>query len=90
MSKKTKLLIETYESHSSRDVPLNNSAKTALKKYLDDGRYHSKSKNVFVTKTGRSLLARNIRSLLNRYFNKADIKDIKVNDLTQHFYCFPA
>ncbi len=86
--KDNEILIETYESHSSRVVPLNNSAKTALKKYLDDGRYPGKAKNVFVTKTGRSLLARNIRSLLNRYFNKADIKDIKVNDLRNTFIVF--
>lgn len=86
--KENDLLIETYESHSSRTVPLNNSAKTALKKYLEDGRYPSKAKNVFVTKTGRSLLARNIRSLLNRYFDKADIKDIKVNDLRNTFIVF--
>jgi site-specific recombinase XerD len=82
------IFIETYESHSSRSVPLNNSAKVALKKYLDDGRYPSRSKNVFVTKTGKSLLARNIRSLLNRFFNKADIKDIKVNDLRNTFIVF--
>jgi len=86
--KENEILIETYESHSSRVVPLNNSAKTALKKYLEDGRYPGKAKNVFVTKTGRSLLARNIRSLLNRYFNKADIKDIKVNDLRNTFIVF--
>ncbi|MDD4785032.1 MAG: tyrosine-type recombinase/integrase [Candidatus Shapirobacteria bacterium] len=86
--KESEILIENYESHPSRIVPLNNSAKTALKKYLDDGRYPGKAKNVFVTKTGRSLLARNIRSLLNRYFDKADIKDIKVNDLRNTFIVF--
>ncbi|MFA5749991.1 MAG: tyrosine-type recombinase/integrase [Candidatus Shapirobacteria bacterium] len=82
------ICIESYESHASRNVPLNNSAKLALKKYLDDGRYNSRSKNVFVTKTGKVLLARNIRSLLNRFFNKADIKDIKVNDLRNTFIVF--
>jgi site-specific recombinase XerD len=82
------IFIESYESHSSRNVPLNNSAKLALKKYLDDGRYTSRSKNVFVTKTGKNLLARNIRSLLNRFFNKADIKNIKVNDLRNTFIVF--
>ncbi len=82
------IYIENYESHSDRSVPLNNSAKTALKKYLDDGRYPSRSKNVFVTKTGKTLLARNIRSLLNRFFNKADIKGIKVNDLRNTFIVF--
>jgi len=82
------ILIESYESHPVRNVPLNNSAKTALQKYLSDGRYPTRSKNVFVTKTGKTLLARNIRSLLNRFFIKADIKDIKVNDLRNTFIVF--
>jgi site-specific recombinase XerD len=86
--KENDLYVETYESHSSRSVPLNNSAKQALKKYLDDGRYPSRAKNVFVTKTGKTLLARNIRSLLNRFFNKADIKSVKVNDLRNTFIVF--
>ena len=80
--------VESYESHSERSVPLNNSARTALKRYLDETRKDTKSKNVFVTKTGRRLLARNIRSLLNRYFDKADIKGVKVNDLRNTFIVY--
>ena len=86
--KENEIFIESYESHSSRNVPLNNSSRSALKRYLDDSRYQSKSKNVFVTKTGRRLLARNIRSLLNRYFDKADIKGVKVNDLRNTFIVY--
>lgn len=86
--KENDILIESYESHPVRNVPLNNSAKNALQKYLNDGRYQTRSKNVFVTKTGKTLLARNIRSLLNRFFIKADIKDIKVNDLRNTFIVF--
>jgi len=87
--KENEIVIESYESHSQREVPLNNSAKSALKRYLDEIRAdNSKNKNVFITKTGRVLLARNIRSLLNRYFNKADIKGIKVNDLRNTFIVF--
>jgi len=86
--KDNSLFVESYESHSSRNVPLNNSAKLALQKYLDEGRYPGRSKNVFVTKTGKTLLARNIRSLLNRFFIKADLKDIKVNDLRNTFIVF--
>jgi len=86
--KDNEIYIESYESHLSRSVPLNNSSKSALKKYIDEGRYVTKSKNVFVTKTGRHLLARNIRSLLNRYFDKADIKGVKVNDLRNTFIVF--
>ncbi len=86
--KDTEVFIESYESHPSRGVPLNNSARAALKKYLEESRYDTKTKNVFVTKTGRRLLARNIRSLLNRYFDKADIKGVKVNDLRNTFIVF--
>ena len=86
--KDNELVIESYESHKERIVPLNNSAKTALKRYLNDSRYETKSKNVFVTKSGRTLLARNIRSLLNRYFEKADLQGIKVNDLRNTFIVF--
>lgn len=86
--KENEIVIESYESHSQREVPLNNSAKTALKRYISEIRGESKSKNVFITKTNRVLLARNIRSLLNRYFNRADIKGIKVNDLRNTFIVF--
>lgn len=86
--KENEIIIESYESHPQREVPMNNSAKNALKKYLDEVRGESKNKNVFITKTGRVLLARNIRSLLNRYFNRADIKGIKVNDLRNTFIVF--
>jgi len=84
----SEVFIDSYESHESRTVPLNNSAKMALKRYIDESRFDSKSKNVFVTKTGRKLLARNIRSLLTRYFEKADIADVKVNDLRNTFIVF--
>ncbi len=86
--KDNEVMIESYESHPTRTVPLNNSAKTALKRYIEEIRVESKSKNVFITKTGRILLARNIRSLLDRYFTKADIKDIKVNDLRNTFIVY--
>jgi len=82
------IFIESYESHPARTVPLNNSAKSALNHYLEEVRIATKTKNVFITKTGRRLLARNIRSLLNRYFDKADIKGVKVNDLRNTFIVY--
>ena len=82
------LLVVAYESHKERIVPLNNSAQVSLEKYIKDSRYQTSSHHVFVTKTGRHLLARNIRSLLNRYFTKADIKNVKVNDLRNTFIAY--
>ncbi len=83
-----KITISAYESHEERGVPLNPSAKRALKGYIEEERYESKSKKVFVTKTGRPLLVRNIRSLLNRYFEKAEIQSGKVNDLRNTFISY--
>ncbi len=82
--KENELVIEAYESHSRRIVPLNQAAKKAIEDYLEE-RQTSKSRYLFVTKTGRQLLVRNIRSILNRYFEKAGLQGVKVNDLRNTF-----
>lgn len=40
---------------------------------------------LFITKTGRPLLIRNIRTAIDRYFKVAGIEDAKVNDLRHTF-----
>lgn len=74
------IYIRPFESHESRTIPLNKAAKEALDKYLTE-RPQTKDKAIFVTKTGRPFLIRNIRSSIERYFDLAGIKDAKVNDL---------
>lgn len=76
--------IKAYESHLARIVPLNQAAKKALERYLNF-RPKTKTKNVFVTKTGRPLLIRNIRSVINRYFRIADIRGATINSLRHTF-----
>ena len=44
-------------------------------------------KTLFITKTGRPFLVRNIRSSVERYFELAGIKDATVNDL-RHTWIF--
>ncbi len=78
------LIIRAYESHSQRKVPLNRAVKEAIGTYLKE-RYQSRYKFLFVTKTGKQLLVRNIRSILNRYFDKAGLQGVKVNDLRNTF-----
>ncbi len=78
------LTIKAYESHGERQVPLNKAASTALTEYLKV-RPKTKTKNIFVTKTGKPFLIRNIRTAIDRYFKLADIKDAKVNDLRHTF-----
>lgn len=76
--------IKAYESHSERTVPLNQAAKNALGRYLNI-RSKTKNKNVFVTKTGRPLLVRNIRAAIDRYFKIAGVEKVTVNDLRHTF-----
>lgn len=78
------LHIAPYEKHEERTVPLNKPAKEALERYLK-ARPQVKEERVFVTKSGRPFLIRNIRTAVERYFRLAEIKQAKVNDLRHTF-----
>lgn len=78
------LKIRPFEKHEERMVPLNKSSKEALNKYLAN-RPQVKEDRVFITKSGRPFLVRNIRTAVERYFRLAEIKSAKVNDLRHTF-----
>jgi integrase/recombinase XerD len=78
------LKIRPIEKHPERIVPLNRPAKEALDKYLKI-RPEVKEDRIFVTKSGKPFLIRNIRTAIERYFRLAEIKDAKVNDLRHTF-----
>ncbi|PIU02314.1 hypothetical protein COT66_00840 [Candidatus Shapirobacteria bacterium CG09_land_8_20_14_0_10_49_15] len=82
--KDTHLIIRPFESHSQRMVSLNNAAKRALESYLNH-RSQTKNNHIFITKTGKPLLVRNIRASVNRYFQIAKVSNAKVNDLRHTF-----
>ncbi len=79
-----KLNIKPYEKHPQRTVPLNKSPKEALNKYLQV-RPKVEDNHVFVTKSGKPFLVRNIRTAIERYFRLAEIENAKVNDLRHTF-----
>jgi len=76
--------VRAYESHEGREIPLNSAAKEAIEDYLEE-RGSARKDYLFITKTGRQLLVRNIRSIINRYLEKAGLQDVKVNDLRNTF-----
>lgn len=82
--KDKEIIIEAYEKHPSRSVPLNKAAKDAVKSWLTL-RPKSDDDALFVTKTGRPLLVRNIRTTIDRYYKIAGIENAKVNDLRHTF-----
>src|SRR5579885_1132542 len=78
------LRIRPHEKHEERVVPLNRSAKEALNRYLQV-RPKIEDNHVFVTKSGKPFLVRNIRTAIERYFRIAGIENAKVNDLRHTF-----
>lgn len=78
------LIIKAQNSRDARKVPLNEAGKNALMDYLQV-RPRAREKTVFLTKTCRPFLVRNIRTAIDRYFRLAGIKEAKVNDLRHTF-----
>ena len=81
------LHVPPFEDTRERIIPVNKSAAEAVKNYLP---HRSKTQNhaLFVTKTGRPLLIRNIRTAIDRYFKLAGIKGAKLNDLRHTWVAF--
>lgn len=89
-AKESELHITALEGHPARTVPLNKAGHEALTHYLEIRRENSTAggdanKALFITKTGKALLIRNIRTAIDRYFRIAGIEDAKVNDLRHTF-----
>ncbi|MBI3385890.1 tyrosine-type recombinase/integrase [Candidatus Gottesmanbacteria bacterium] len=89
--KDAELHIAAQEGHLERTIPLNRAAHEGVTRYLSvrtkgiTSTARSQSKALFITKTGRPLLIRNIRTAIDRYFKIAGIEDAKVNDLRHTF-----
>lgn len=78
------IYIKAQGSHPARKVPINKSAKKAIDEYLDI-RPETEEDTLYVTKNGRPLLVRNIRTTIDKAFERAGIKNAKVNDLRNTF-----
>src|ERR1035437_1747003 len=81
---KDSLHIAPFEKHEDRIVPLNKGAQEALSRYMNI-RPNVKEDHLFITKSGKPFLIRNIRTAVERYFRLAEIKGAKVNDLRHTF-----
>ncbi len=81
---KDTLHIAPFEKHEERTIPLNKRAVEALQRYMEV-RPKVTDEHLFVTKSGKPFLIRNIRTAVERYFRLAEIKNAKVNDLRHAF-----
>ncbi len=82
----TNLSVPKRNKKDSRIVPLNKAVLESIKKYIEAERPNvPNSIHLFITKTGKSLLVRNIRSTIDRFFKLAGVDKAKVNDLRHTF-----
>lgn len=80
------LFVPKKNNKDSRTVPLNKAVIESINKYTNEERPKlEKAVHLFITKTGKPLLVRNIRSTINRYFKLAGVEKAKVNDLRHTF-----
>ncbi len=80
------MFVPKKNNRESRTIPLNKAVVEAMNKYSKEDRSKlENAKHLFVTKTGKPLLVRNIRSTIDRYFKLAGVEKAKVNDLRHTF-----
>ncbi len=78
------ITIRALKSRDSRKVPLNKPAKQAIIEYLNV-RPKARERKIFLTKTCKPFLVRNIRSAVDRCFSLAGIREATLNDLRNTF-----
>lgn len=66
-------------------VPRNKSAKKALGEYIKVRDSEAKDPHLFITRSGKPILIRNIRQIINRCFREVEIEKATVNDLRNTF-----
>ena len=82
--KEDKIIIRGYNNTPQREVPLNKIAKKVIEEYLKI-RPETKDNHLFITRTGRPLLVRNIRQIVTKCLKEVGIEDATVNDLRNTF-----
>ena len=82
------LHIERFSSNPARTIELNEFANDALQKYLSKLGEGTPGSFLFFTKNGNPVLIRNIRTAINRAFNKAGISKATVNDIRNTFIVY--
>lgn len=87
------LYIRNYSKCPSREVPLNKAVKKAVDIYLKTRNENLKGESssedfLFITRTGKPLLIRNIRQIIARCFRDVGVENATVNDLRNTFIAY--
>jgi site-specific recombinase XerD len=89
--KNSSLYVQPYGKTPAREVPMNKAVKKAVEDYIKE---RNSQENVstddamaylFITRTGKPLLVRNIRQIITRCFREVGIENATVNDFRNTF-----
>lgn len=83
--KEVSISVRPYGQGPAREVPLNKAAKKAIQEYLKIRGTDKPNRSLFITRSGRPILIRNIRQIINRCFREVEIEGTTVNDLRNTF-----
>lgn len=90
--KDSSLHIRPYGKNPAREVPLNKAVKSAVSSYMgargaktDKNPDDVRDNHLFITRTNKPLLVRNIRQIITRCFREVGIDDVTVNDFRNTF-----
>ncbi len=78
------VVVKAIGKNEPREIPLNKASEAALKAYIKV-RPLFPDTHVFITRTGRPMLIRNIRQIVHRCFMEVGIQNATVNDLRNTF-----
>lgn len=80
---------EILEISGKRKIPLNQNVQLMLYKYLEVyGVNKEKNSPLFYTSTGKNIEIRNIRSSIDKVFDKAKMRNVCVNDIRNTFIVY--
>lgn len=77
--------IRPYGKSSQREVPLNRAVKKAIEEYVKIRNNETHNDYLFITRTGKPLLIRNIRQIIARCFRDVGVENATVNDFRNTF-----
>lgn len=83
--KEDTLHIRDHGKNPSRDIPLNKAVKKAVDDYLKVRAPGQPSDTLFITRTGKPLLIRNIRQIITACFKEVGIDNATINDFRNTF-----
>lgn len=83
--KDTVLHIREHGKNPSRDIPLNKAVKKAVEDYLSARASGQPTDTLFITRTGKPLLIRNIRQIITACFKEVGIENATINDFRNTF-----